>query len=338
MNPIAYRPATADDVPAALAISAHFPDDWLRHGLGPMLEAGTLFVAEEAGPGPGRRPDPGLGQGEKPRRMVAVCGYQVLGEVAWLQAMRVHPDYHNQGIATDFTRYILERCRRSGLRRARLDTTVDNHPVHHFIQEKLGFRALGNFCFERRAYDPDNPGGRLAEPAPVSPEAPTSVRPGQPADLEAIWSFLERRAGDGHLAPAGLISPPDRGGDVVDFGRDELARWLAAGNVLVAEDESGDSGQSLTGVALWGRVVRIDQLRVTYLEGRPAVQAELLRTVLKHAVHPVPPHHVALRLPRTQWQTLAPLLEPVRSPEDPSPEADSFFEAVVYEKELLPPV
>lgn len=342
---ITYRPATAADTEAALAISAHFPDDWLAHGIGPMLAAGTFFVAE-VGPDPAEgRADgaapvdeqaAGLGDPHPGRRVIAVCGYEVLGDVAWLQAMRVHPDYHNLGIATDFTRYLLERCRQAGLRRARLDTTVDNHPVHHFIQSKLGFRPRGNFCFARLGCDPDDPPALLpvtaSAPATTAPAAPV-VRKAQPRDFQRIWTYLEQQVASGQLAPAGLISPPDRGGDVIDFGPAELERWLEAGNVLVAE------AGGVTGVAFWGRAERarpsgppLKQVRVTCLEGEPAVQVALLDAVLDLSANPVRPAQVALRLPRSQWLTLRPLLNPAAL--EAMEAADHFFEAVVYEREL----
>jgi hypothetical protein len=74
-----FRPARPDDKQAVLAISAHFPNDWLRFAFDAMTEAGRLFVAEETG------------SEATAERVVAVCGYNSIGDTAWLQAMRSTP-------------------------------------------------------------------------------------------------------------------------------------------------------------------------------------------------------------------------------------------------------
>ncbi len=311
--PASYRPATPADKPEVLAISAHFPNDWLAWGYDAMTEAGRFFVAEadeEDGP------------------VIAGCGYEALGETAWLQAMRVHPDYHNRGVATSFTLYLMEHCRRAGFRRVRLDTALDNHPVHDMMA-KLGFRDRGNFHLCWQPYS----GQPLAVPADTS-----AVRAGTPSDAEAIWAFLRLRAAAGRLDPVGLA---DRLGQIyqaADLDPDRLASSLAAGNVMVAQ-AAGSSGDLICGVALWCRMVEevaagsvhktFDHTDIAYLEGEPAVQAALLAAIFEAARRAGPVKLVQMGLLECQWRTVVSLLHP-----DWIPKPEDTFEATIYEKEL----
>lgn len=309
-GPITYRRATPGDRGAALAISAHFPNDWLVYGIDQMTAQGRFFVAEQDG------------------RVIAVCGYDGLGEVAWLQAMRVHPEVHNRGVATAFTVYIMEECRKAGFKVARLDTKADNYPVHRLAGGKLGFRPRGRF------FVVEGPGDRFM---PAGPPGGANIRPGSPADLEAAWAFLVRRVSEGHLDPFDLAPCPKHWWEIGNFDWGTLARWLESGHVLLAETGTG----SVTGLAAWSRFTEEPEagterresfvyVGVSYLEGDPATQAALLAAIVERSRVPAPPDVFYIGLLESQWRTVWPLLDPswVSGPE-------GVFEAVIYDKELL---
>lgn len=315
-NAITFRPATPADREVTLAISAHFENDWLAYAFDQSTAEGRFFVAEEAG------------------RVIAVCGYADLGPVAWLQAMRVHPEAHNRGVATEFTLYLLDECRRKGFRTARLDTHVDNQPVHHLVGRKLGFRRRGTFFVA---------GAKAGIPIVTQPASTAGVREATTDDLEAAWAFLSRRAADGHLYPADLAPPVEHVWQLGDFDRDGLARRLEQGRVLLAEDAGG-----ITGLGVWHRGVHEpdpDEAApegpdapppgpfvygsVSYLEGDAPVQASLLQAALDRIGRPEPWSYFDLGLIESQWRSMQPLLDQgwLAGP-------DTIFEGVVYDKEL----
>ncbi len=222
---ITFRQATPADREATLAISARFTNDWIAYAFDQTVGEGKFFVAEEAG------------------QVIAVCGYDDLGDTAWLQAMRVHPDYHRRGVATAFTLYLMDRCRELGFRRVRLDTQLKNDPVHHMMA-KLGFRRLGDISLAWFPYQD----GLLAVPVGGAPATGlasgatpagalqgTTVRPADSADVEAIWAFLERRAAESKLHPFRLGSKPGSVFQIGDLDERRMAEWVAEGDVLVAE-------------------------------------------------------------------------------------------------------
>lgn len=323
-----YRLATPADKAEALAISAHFVNDWLGFGYDIMVKERRLYVAVDSGGTPAG--------GD---RLAAVCAYSPLGSTTWLEAMRVHPDYHRQGLATAFTLYLMEECRRAGFRRARLDTAIDNHPVHKMMA-KMGFRARGNF---RLSWQP-----AAASPPLSAPADPSAVRPGTPADAEAAWAFLARRAAEGKLETLGLASALGHIFEVGDLEKEDLAGHLAAGHVLLAM--AGPAGAiagpaspapAIAGLAIWSRMIEpgagdngedLDHTDVAYLEGEPAVQAALLTAVFETASRTAPggpTAYLELGLPESQWLTITPQLHP-----DWVARPDDTLAATVYEKDL----
>jgi GNAT superfamily N-acetyltransferase len=105
--------AGAEDREGILALSSLFRNDWIPYAVDNILaqERGGFYVAELDG------------------RVVAVCAAAGRGETAWLQAMRVDPDFQGRGVATALTAYVLDECLRLGCRSARLFTAVTNDPV-----------------------------------------------------------------------------------------------------------------------------------------------------------------------------------------------------------------
>lgn len=311
---VTYRQATPADREATLAISAHFPNDWLAWGFDTMTKEGRFFVAEKGG------------------RVIAVCGYQAIDQVAWFQAMRVAPEAHNRGVATDFTRFLMDECRRRGFHTARLDTEITNAPVHHLMGEKLGFRRRGELVVAGQEL-----GGRVL----ARPTDTIGVRAATPEDLGPVWRFLTERVAAGLLHPADLAPPVEEPWQVGDFGRDQLARRLEQGAGLLAEVDGVPAG-----LAVWYRTMMDDDGAeadadgakpgrtrvygcVTYLEGETPVQASLLQAALERIGDPLPFEYFNLGLVESQWRSIRPLLDQAWLA---GPEA--IFQAVIYDKDL----
>lgn len=64
---------------------------------------------------------------------------------AWLEGMRVHPDFRRRGLAALLTRAALAEARQLGARVARLAIAHENHASHQLAQH-TGFRLLGELA------------------------------------------------------------------------------------------------------------------------------------------------------------------------------------------------
>lgn len=127
------RPALAQDTPAMQEITRtiwdghdYVPREW-GHWLGDA--SGCLAVAELGG------------------RVVGLARLTQFSEQDWWdQALRVHPEFRGQGIASHLHEYLLDCWQRVGRGILRLTTTADRFPVHH-LAERSGFARIGEFTF-----------------------------------------------------------------------------------------------------------------------------------------------------------------------------------------------
>lgn len=128
---LSIRPARADDRDAMERICAHtfewgdyIPEVW-DHWLDD--EEGLVIVGEVAG------------------RVVALSKitFHVPGQ-AWLEGMRVDPEYQRQGIAGAFLEYSLSFAQERGARVARLGTGDYNTPVHTSAA-RAGMEHIGRY-------------------------------------------------------------------------------------------------------------------------------------------------------------------------------------------------
>lgn len=132
MSAIEVRPARAEDKDTVLAFCAHtwewgdyiehVWDEWLHDPTGQLLVA----VIDE--------------------RPVGVTHIRMLNATdAWLEGMRVDPDYRNQGIAKALNTASLEEAMRRGATNARLATESTNDASIH-IMESIHMRQVGSFA------------------------------------------------------------------------------------------------------------------------------------------------------------------------------------------------
>ncbi len=316
-----FRPATPADREGILAVAAKLPNNWIPYAIdeGLSVSKGGFFVTEIAG------------------RVVAICQAYLRHDGAWLEAMRVDPEFQGRGLATGLTRHVLEACAQWGCRRARLSTAVTNAPVHHFVGTTLGFRPLGRWVYLDEAPD------LSPIDATALPPDPGPVRPAGPADLDPVWAFLADRYQAQRIRPTWLLSRPDHPWRLLDLTREELAQLLGEGWVLLSEAPP-DSGRSPAGPAsaingvAFAAVHPEDPFEsgrpgwacVSFLEGNPKVMIGLLDEVLAAARRTPTVRSLDVSLPESQWDVFTTFVRPEWLGRGPS------LDAVIYEKDLTP--
>jgi len=95
-------------------------DEWLND------PCGSLYVVDDRG------------------KAIALWHIIWLDNTAWLEGMRVKPDYRNRGIATMTARYSIELSKEKGVKNVMLLTSSTNKPVIR-IMEKIGFEIVGRY-------------------------------------------------------------------------------------------------------------------------------------------------------------------------------------------------
>ncbi len=123
--------------------------------------AGRLFVVEDRGR-------------SIAMSHVALCGKSRL---AWLQGVRVHPDYRRSRIATQLLETMLAYAGRHGARQASAIVSVENAPSQRMM-ERNGFSVVSKWVY----YSTED---RPAEQA-------TAARLATLADLDRIWKYLQK--------------------------------------------------------------------------------------------------------------------------------------------------
>jgi GNAT superfamily N-acetyltransferase len=100
--------------------------------------------------------------------------FQTPGQV-WLEGMRVHPDFRQQGIAARFLDYSLDYARTHKARVVRLGTDRDNAPAHTVVA-RAGMECVGRYVLW------------VAEPLPEASPPPVLT----PQHEAAARTFLEQ--------------------------------------------------------------------------------------------------------------------------------------------------
>ena len=71
--------------------------------------------------------------------VVAVAAMAIVGKAAYLQGLRVRPEYRGRGVGEAFTKFMIEEAKRRGAQVATLLVAEWNTPSHRLVQ-KVGFR------------------------------------------------------------------------------------------------------------------------------------------------------------------------------------------------------
>lgn len=234
-GPISYRPFTADDVPAAHALSVkvawpHRADDWR------LLEsAGTGFVAEQNAQV--------IGTG--------LC-WRYGPERASLGMVIVSPEHQGQGIGRQLMQRLIAAL---GERAILLHATPAGKPLY----EKLGFRAVGTV---------DQHQGTVFQPPLISLPPGERLRPLGTNDAPRLAELASRACGLDRQALFPLLLDVadgialDRDGELLGFA---LFRRFGRGFTIgpVVAPDAPDSSRAKALISHWlalneGVFVRID--------------------------------------------------------------------------------
>ncbi|MEJ2211275.1 MAG: GNAT family N-acetyltransferase [Anaerolineae bacterium] len=233
---LTFRPGRPDDLPEVTRLCSgtwdwgdYIPDVWEYW----LADDGHVAVAELDG------------------RLVALgrVVVQPRGQ-AWLEGMRVDPEYRRRGIAWRFTEYKLAYARAHGARVARLSTADSNEPVHRMM-ERLGMARVGRYEMltadaqpgdgALHTLSPDDAGAVAAflQQSPVLAAARglysldwawQELSPERTVELLAAGHVVGRWGADGNLAALAVLErEPEDGRLWVGFADAGPASWTQAG-------------------------------------------------------------------------------------------------------------
>lgn len=258
---LVIRPARPDDRPAMERICAQI---WDGHDYVPAVW--DQWLTDTQGP---------LIVGEAAGQVVALSKTSFLapGE-AWLQGMRVDPEFHRQGIAARFLEYSLTDARERGAHVVRLSTGSYNTPVH-IIAARLGMERIGIYVFW------------VAEPLPDGPEL-AILSEGDQARVDA---FLRASAVFEFCHGVYVSDWAWR-----DLSPEELAHLLQNGRVLALQTPQG----LLEALSLVNYDAEDEALGVGLAAGEPSAVSRLAIAIRAHASR-MRAKNVRAWLPELTW-------------------------------------
>jgi GNAT superfamily N-acetyltransferase len=177
---------------------------------------------------------------------------------AWLEGLRVHPDYRRRGLAWQFLVHCLSVARQCGAEVARLATSSQNLAVHKTL-DRAHLRLVAAFQILEA---PSQPAGESPLLAPLSLEDWPRV------SAHILHSEALARAG-------GLYGS---GWSWQQLTTDKLREHLAQGQILGVTD-----GNGLDAVAILTVVEEEKVLAVGYVDGDDAAAGRLAGALRKHA-------------------------------------------------------
>lgn len=178
---------------------------------------------------------------------VAICPGDK--KMAWLEGVRVRPEYRRSKVATELLETMLAYAGRRGARRASAIVSSENVPSQRMM-EKNGFTAVSRWVY----YSTDQKFGRQK----------TEARLATLADLDRIWSYLQNsqvyRLSAGTYVKAWHWYLLDKRA---------LQGLIREKSVAVTVGDNTDDNDSIDGVVVlnakgyWGRT---DVLQIVYLD------------------------------------------------------------------------
>jgi GNAT superfamily N-acetyltransferase len=261
---VSIRPARPDDRPAMEHICAHtwengdyIPqvwDEWLAD------ENGGLIVGE-------------LGAPDGQVVALSKITFQPEGQ-AWLEGMRVDPDYRGRGIGSQFLQFSLEYARSHGAPVVRLATGNHNTAVHHMAGHH-GMEHVGTYALW------------LAEPLPGGPQ-PVFLTP---QDAAQVKEFLQNSP----------VLAYTRGLYSVDWAAQELsaarvAELLDKGQVAAERTPQGHISALIIVCVEPGD----DEMWIGFADGQPPALGHLARAIRGYAA-PAAVDRVRIMLPGLDW-------------------------------------
>ncbi|MEW5841097.1 MAG: GNAT family N-acetyltransferase [Thermoproteota archaeon] len=219
-------------------------DRWFADSSGRKGSSSRLFVAEE----------------EKTGRKIAMSHVALCpgGSAAWLEGVRVHPDFRRSGVATMLLERMLAFAGRRGAGQASAIVADDNLASQRMM-ERNGFAAVSRWVYCSSAIR-DGPGSRPRR---------SNARFARAGDLDRTWQYLQ--GSPIYEKAAGRYV---KSWQWYALDRDALRRLIAEKQVAITtagEDGDDDSGKAIEvdGLAVINRNGywdRRDVLQVVYLD------------------------------------------------------------------------
>ncbi len=181
----------------------------------------------------------------------------------WLQGVRVAPERRERGLGRALLRHVAEFARRRGLETLRFVTDAGNAPMQR-VAAACGFAVRGEYW----PFRADAAREQAAHPTDTG--EPAAVRPARPDEVPTLWE-----AARAAYAPAEPIRWRGWTGAALD--RDWLARAVAAGHVLVADDGRSHVVLSPPDPESWGaKYGRPPEAEIAFLATTAAAAPALL--------------------------------------------------------------
>ena len=193
---------------------------------------------------------------------------------AWLEGLRVDPEYRQTGLATAMTRRLLKETGQLDATVVRLATLASNTAMCR-LATGLGFRKIGSIVFYQA--DATSGKGKAAIKASLK-------------DLPRLLAFL--KGSDGLSATAGLYSTAWR---FHRLGADQLRRRLEQGMVRMTAD-----GDGIGAAAILEPGYPHEGLVVSYVDGRSDALVALALALRTEATASEPAR-VSARLPELAY-------------------------------------
>ena len=190
-------------------------------------------------------------------KAVAVCHMDVIeGNIAWLEGMRVHPDYRNKGFASILTSYCINIAKERGLSYVMLVTSSRNKPAQR-VAEKLGFSVMARYT-------------NFKDEGKESVREESSARRATLHEFDLVWSYLSSSCN--YSFNNGIIGARSKSWAFTFIDKKILEEEIILGNVII------HGMRQLDGIAILGATVD-DELYVRFIDGTPDGLREIVKAL-----------------------------------------------------------
>ncbi|MEM3832752.1 MAG: GNAT family N-acetyltransferase [Thermoprotei archaeon] len=191
-------------------------------------------------------------------KAVAICHMDVIeGGVAWLEGMRVHPDYRNKGFASILTSYCISIAKERGLSYAMLVTSSKNKPAQR-VAEKLGFSVMARYT---------NFKDEVKEFAKEESKAHRATL----HEFDLVWNYLSSSCN--YSFNNGIIGSQSKKWAFTFINEKTLKEDIILGNVII------HGVRQLDGIAILGSTSDDDNLYVRFIDGVPDGLKEIVKAL-----------------------------------------------------------